>query len=90
MCALLTWSRRLAGFDLPGRACVASLWSASALFGGILSIVVGVAQLSDDPDSVSLVRGGDVMRSHNTPLRVIPHFGKISEDGSKSSSHKHW
>ena len=30
------------------------------------------------------------MRSHNTPFRIIPHFGKVTEDDGKSSSHKHW
>lgn len=29
-------------------------------------------------------------RSHNSPWRIIPHFGKVTEDGCKSSSNKQW
>jgi len=29
-----------------------------------------------------------VIRSHNSPRRIIPHLGKVTEDDGKSSSHK--
>ena len=45
---------------------------------------------SDEPDSVPLMRGAEVSRSDNTPPRVIPHFGKVTENHGKSSSHKQW
>jgi hypothetical protein len=51
-----------------------------------ISVHVGVCQ---NPDSVSLVRGAGVVRSDNSPPRIIPHLGKITDDSGKSSSHKH-
>jgi hypothetical protein len=44
----------------------------------------------DEPDSIPLMRGSEVSRSDNTPSRVIPHFGKVTEDDGKTSSHKQW
>jgi hypothetical protein len=48
-------------------------------------VVRGVGQ---NPDPVSFVGSADVVRSHNTPSRIIPHCGKVTEDSGKSSSHK--
>jgi hypothetical protein len=42
----------------------------------------------DEPDSIPLMRCGEVSRSDNTPLRVIPHFGKVTEHDGETSSHK--
>jgi hypothetical protein len=49
-----------------------------------------VCVFCDEPDPISLVWGSEVSRSHNTPPRVIPHFGKVTENHGKSSSHKQW
>jgi hypothetical protein len=46
--------------------------------------------LRDEPDPISLMRRAEVSRSDNTPSRVIPHFGKVTEHHGKSSSHKQW
>lgn len=46
------------------------------------------AVLCNEPDSIPLMRSGEVSRSDNTPLRVIPHFGKVTEHDGKTSSHK--
>lgn len=48
------------------------------------------AVLCDEPDAVPLMKGSEVCRSDNTPPRVIPHFGKVTERHGKSSSHKQW
>jgi hypothetical protein len=32
----------------------------------------------------------NVARSHNSPFRIIPHFGKVTEDHGKSSLNKQW
>jgi hypothetical protein len=45
--------------------------------------------LPHNPDPIPLVRRTGVDCSQHTPLRIIPHFGKITEDSGKSSSHKH-
>jgi hypothetical protein len=50
------------------------------------SPAVGVG--TDEPDSVALVGGSDVVRSQHTPSCVIPHLGKMTEDSGKSSSNK--
>jgi hypothetical protein len=50
------------------------------------SLAVGVG--SDNPDAVTLMRGTDVSRSKHTPLRIIPHRGKVTEDSGKSSTNK--
>jgi hypothetical protein len=44
----------------------------------------------DEPDPIPLMRRAEVSRSDNTPSRVIPHFGKVTEHHGKSSSHKQW
>jgi hypothetical protein len=44
----------------------------------------------DEPDPVPLMRRAEVSRSDNTPSRVIPHLGKVTEHHGKSSSHKQW
>jgi hypothetical protein len=51
------------------------------------SFAVGVGQ---DPAPVPLVGSTDVVRSHNSPARIIPHFGKVTEDHGKSSLNKQW
>ena len=47
----------------------------------------GVGQ---NPDPLSTVWGAGVVCSHNTPSRIIPHLGKVTEDSGKSSVNKHW
>jgi hypothetical protein len=41
-----------------------------------------------NPDSVPLVRRTNVTRSHNAPLSIEPHRGKVGKDDVKPSSHK--
>jgi hypothetical protein len=58
-------------------------------------LATGVGQrlagvFSNEPDTVSLVGSSEVSCSDNTPSRVIPHFGKVTEHHGKSSSHKQW
>jgi len=50
-----------------------------------VSTVVGVG---NNPDAIPLMGRPDVGGSHNTPSRVIPQFGKVTEDHGKSSSNK--
>ena len=52
-----------------------------------LPCTVGVGH---NPDTVALMEGPEVCRANNAPLRVIPHFGKVTKDHGKSSTHKHW
>lgn len=47
-------------------------------------------EAGNDPDSITLVWGIKVGGSHNTPPHAIPHFGKVTDDHGKASSHKHW
>ena len=56
-------------------------------FGPSQSFAVGVGH---NPDSLSTVGSADVMRSDNTPSRIEPQRGKVTEDSGKPSSHKHW
>jgi hypothetical protein len=63
-----------------------SLWTAPGPFVHVVaSNAVGVGH---DPAPIPPVRGSGVMRSHNTPARIIPHFGKVTEDHGKSSGNK--
>jgi hypothetical protein len=48
----------------------------------------GVGQRRQDPDPVSLVGRSDMVSSQHSPPRIIPHFGKVTEDHGKTSSHK--
>jgi hypothetical protein len=36
------------------------------------------------------VGSANVVRSHNSPARIIPHFGKVTKDHGKSSLNKQW
>ena len=57
----------------------------------VAAIALKLRGVGHNPDPFPLVRGGNVMRSHNSPPCIKPHFGKVTEDGSKSSAHsKHW
>jgi len=49
-------------------------------------VVLGVGQ---NPNPVPLVRSPGVVRSHNTPARIIPQRGKVTEDDGKTSLNKH-
>jgi hypothetical protein len=49
----------------------------------------GTFGVGQNPDAVSLVGSPGVARSHNSPLCREPHRGKVKQDQSKSSSHKH-
>jgi hypothetical protein len=42
-----------------------------------------------NPDAFPLVWSASVARSHNSPSCREPHRGKVKQDQSKSSSHKH-
>jgi hypothetical protein len=41
-----------------------------------------------NPASFPAVGSANVIRSNNTPLRIEPQVGKVSEHADKSSSHK--
>jgi hypothetical protein len=43
---------------------------------------------SKEPEAFAAVRKSGGVRSHNTPSRIIPHFGKITEDHGKTSLNK--
>jgi len=51
------------------------------------SSATGVCQ---NPDSLSMVRGAHIGRSHNSPLRIKPERGKISKHLVKSSRNESW
>ena len=53
-----------------------------------MDVHVGVA--SNDPDSLTFVVGTNLGSSDNTPLRVIPHRGKVCKNSSESPSSEHW
>jgi hypothetical protein len=61
--------------------------SSAGIVADIWSFANGVAQ---EPDAVPLVGSADVVRSHNSPARIIPHFGKVTENHGKSSLNKQW
>jgi hypothetical protein len=54
----------------------------------VASLETGVG--TENPNTLSLVRRANVGSGETTPSRVIPHFGKVTEDSGKASSHKHW
>jgi hypothetical protein len=54
---------------------------------GPATLALGVGH---NPASVPLVRSANVVRSHNSPARIIPHLGKVTEDHGKSSLNKQW
>ncbi|GLV06649.1 hypothetical protein Amuc02_23560 [Akkermansia muciniphila] len=49
---------------------------------------VGVGIMCKYPDALSDVRGSHIVSSQHKPFRIVPDFGKITEDSGKSSSHK--
>ncbi len=75
----------VAKLQVPGRFHFCAFVVIRALDAA--SFAVGVGQ---DPAPVPLVRSANVVRSHNSPARIIPHFGKVTEDHSKSSLNKQW
>jgi hypothetical protein len=42
------------------------------------------------PDSLTLVRCAGMVRSDNSPFRIEPHRGKVTEHPLKSSTNEHW
>jgi len=46
--------------------------------------------VAHQPQSFAMVGKAGVIRSHNSPARIIPHFGKVTEDHGKSSLNKQW
>jgi len=54
----------------------------------VLRPVSEATSVGHNPASVPLVRRAGVMRSHNSPPHIIPHFGKVTEDHGKSSGNK--
>ena len=57
-------------------------------YGRFLSPVSDATGVGHNPESFALVGSGTVVRSDNTPSRIEPHLGKVSEHADKSSSHK--
>lgn len=53
-----------------------------------LPTVVGIG--SQDPESVSLVRGADVARSQHIPRRIIPERGQLTEHDAESANSEVW
>jgi hypothetical protein len=54
------------------------------------SVVFPALGVGHNPTPVPLVGSANVVRSHNSPSRIIPHFGKVTEDHGKSSLNKQW
>jgi hypothetical protein len=54
------------------------------------SLAAGVGQFAADPDSLAAVGSPGVVRSHNSPLVIIPQLGKVSLDQCKASGNKQW
>lgn len=48
----------------------------------------GTFGVGHNPDPLTPVGSADVARSQHTPSRIEPHFGKVTEDHGKASSHK--
>lgn len=57
---------------------------------GLCSFPAQVGVGSNDPHSISEVRGADVMSSQHIPPRIIPERGQVTEDDSESPSSEHW
>jgi len=49
------------------------------------SVADGVAH---NPYPLATVGSANVIRSQHTPARIEPHFGKVTEDHGKASTHK--
>jgi hypothetical protein len=52
------------------------------------AIALQLLGVGHNPASVPPVWRSDIIRSQHTPSRIEPHFGKVTEDHGKSSSHK--
>ena len=46
--------------------------------------------MGHNPDSVTPVIRADFACRYTSPLRVIPHAGKVTDDSVKSSTNEHW
>jgi len=75
------------GSDIPLQ--FSEVWHFLFLPSKAASEAVGVGIDREYPNPVAAVRCANVVRSNNIPYRIIPDFGKVSEDGGKSSSNKH-
>jgi hypothetical protein len=53
------------------------------------SVDLGVGTPTKHPNPLPLMGGTGVARSHNSPSCREPHRGKVKQDQSKASSHKH-
>jgi len=51
------------------------------------SLAAGVAQ---DPNSLADVGSAGIIRPHDTPFRIEPQDGQVSENSSKPSTNEHW
>jgi hypothetical protein len=52
---------------------------------------VGHAEVArEDPDACSVMRRSGIGSCHNSPSRIIPQRGKISENSVKPSAIEHW
>ena len=84
------------GFNLPPLAPCSSATTSSRLLlcwffkfkRGLHGLVICLRGVGHNPTSFPVVWCAHVRRSHNTPLRIKPHVGKVSEHAGKSSSHK--
>lgn len=52
------------------------------------AFVLLASGVGNNPASFAAVGRSNVRSSDNTPSRIEPHFGKVSEHADKSSSHK--
>jgi hypothetical protein len=53
------------------------------------TVIDAVGVPTQHPDSVSFVGRSGMVRSHNSPPRIKPQRGKVTEDHGKSSGNKH-
>jgi D-alanyl-D-alanine carboxypeptidase len=77
------------GFDIARELMVKSLvpFSISAI-NGWQFWASNFTSVGQNPDSFSAVRCAHIGSSKHSPCSIIPHFGQVTEDQSKSSSHK--
>jgi hypothetical protein len=54
----------------------------------VLLQVSDATQVGHNPDPLASVRGANIVCSQHTPPRIVPHFGKVTEDSGKTSGNK--
>jgi hypothetical protein len=58
--------------------------------GAFDSVASGVGQVSDNPDSISLMRGSNVCRSEHSPFSIVPERGQVTEDDAEPANNESW